>query len=617
MGLHMIRSVTIVISGLVFALAAAQAPDGPSQEELPPGTEAGEQEEGDRDKRRRRGVRRLGDVVGDGGEEWTIDIPAVQPPETAVEQLDIRLPDEAQDERLQSLLARRAFAPDDPEIEAELEALFDEVEAAALRALEAGDTELARRLIAVIAAFDVDRPVVARVEAEADRRERIRDLLARAGQALERGWLLEPEGGSALDLYRQALILEPENATARTGLDEVQQALIEAALEAARELDFEGAQFLVEAAAEVVDRPELIAETRSSITEHREHQISTLGREIDAAIEEGRFGAAEDGITQLVALGEDRDRIEGLRDRLQHERLYGGFEPGQVFSDPLADSVLDGPDMVVIPAGTFLMGSPENEDGRAGNEGPRHRVSFERGFAMGRTEVSVLEFRIFVDETGYVTDAERRGWSRIYDTNTGRIDRRPRINWRHDYLGGRATNDLPVIHVSFNDAEAYAAWLARRTGRPYRLPSEAEFEYALRGGTQTRYWWGDGSPEEAIENVTGDGDVSAVRGRWSAAFSEYTDGFWGPAPVASFPPNPFGLYDMGGNVMEWVEDCWHDSYVRAPSDGTAWVNPGCELRVLRGGAWSNSPEMCRSAFRLSDAPTGRDARVGFRVARDL
>jgi formylglycine-generating enzyme required for sulfatase activity len=174
-----------------------------------------------------------------------------------------------------------------------------------------------------------------------------------------------------------------------------------------------------------------------------------------------------------------------------------------------------------------------------------------------------------------------------------------------------------VLHVSWNDAQAYVNWLARGTGKSYRLPSEAEFEYALRAGSTGRYWWGDGSPPGVVENLTGDGDDSRARRSWSVAFRKYTDRFWGPAPVASFDPNPFGLYDMGGNVGEWVRDCWHDTYIRAPADGTAWVNPGCSQRVIRGGYWASSPDQTRSAFRLFAKPDFHDARIGFRIARDL
>jgi formylglycine-generating enzyme required for sulfatase activity len=277
-----------------------------------------------------------------------------------------------------------------------------------------------------------------------------------------------------------------------------------------------------------------------------------------------------------------------------------------------------GPEMVVMPARSFMMGSPEDEDDRMANEGPQHRVTFERGFALSRTEVTVGEFADFVRATGYRTDAEIAGESRVYDVETGRMDESEDIDWRLDYAGENADENLPVVHVSWRDANAYVQWLSEQTGRTYRLPSEAEFEYALRGGTQTPYWWGDGAPpEDDMENVTGDRDQSPSGARWNVAFRRYSDGHWGPAPVGTLVRNPFDLNDMGGNVMEWVEDCWHDSYVRAPGDGSAWVNPGCERRVIKGASWSSTPAMSRSAFRISSATTSTDMRVGFRVARDL
>jgi formylglycine-generating enzyme required for sulfatase activity len=195
--------------------------------------------------------------------------------------------------------------------------------------------------------------------------------------------------------------------------------------------------------------------------------------------------------------------------------------------------------------------------------------------------------------------------------------KRDGVTWEMDYDGRQASDDEPVVHVSWNDAVAYTRWLARGTGKPYRLPTEAEFEYALRGGKRTRYWWGEGAPGEVVENLTGQGDVSRNQRQWSVYFKDYTDRYWGPAPVGSFEPNPYGLYDMGGNVAEWVMDCWHDTYLRAPVDGSAWINPGCKLRVVRGGYWASSPEQSRSAFRISAVPDRHDARIGFRVARDL
>jgi len=222
-----------------------------------------------------------------------------------------------------------------------------------------------------------------------------------------------------------------------------------------------------------------------------------------------------------------------------------------------------------------------------------------------------------VNRTGYKSDAEKHGYAIVYDHLSGRLTRRDDIDWEHDYEGREAGEDLPVVHVSWNDAAAFARWLANGTGKPYRLPSEAEFEYALRAGSRGPYWWGEGTPRNAVENLTGEHDISRGRRQWNSYFKGYDDGYWGPAPVASYDPNPFGLHDISGNVGEWVMDCWHDTYIRAPTDGSAWLNPGCKLRVIRGGYWASAPEQARSAFRLSALPDRSEARVGFRIARDL
>jgi formylglycine-generating enzyme required for sulfatase activity len=244
-------------------------------------------------------------------------------------------------------------------------------------------------------------------------------------------------------------------------------------------------------------------------------------------------------------------------------------------------------------------------------------LRFDRGFAVAQSEVSVAEFRRFVEATDYVTDAERSGSSDSYEERGGRLVNKRGVDWRRDYRGSKARDNDPVVHVSWNDAAAYASWLAESSGRGYRLPSEAEFEYILRAGSQTRYWWGDGPPDRVLANLTGSNDVSRGNRNWANAFPDYGDGFWGPAPVRSYEANPFGLYDIDGNVSEWVQDCWHDNFRRAPETPEAWVNPGCEARVVRGGSWGSSPEQSRSAYRIATVASVTGGRVGFRVARDL
>ena len=584
-----------------------------AQESTPDERESGaETETGDR------GVRRLGDVISSGSSDFAMDIPAFQPPPQPVaEQPDVSLPDPVRNDRLQDILSRRAFAPDDPQIETELSALLDEVEAAADDALDAGDLGRAERLSEVIEVFDAERGVIARVVEERARRAEVDRLLAEAAQALEAGNLLEPADGSALGRYRQVLEIDDANAAAIEGVQATGNAMLADVDALVSEGSLEEAELVLREAEQLGLDPEALEARRELISAALEERQRSLFTDTREAIEAQQFERAETLLDELIGLGAPAPVLDDLRAALEDAQRYGGFEPGERFEDSLSGLDGTGPGMVVIPSGSYMMGSPQGEDGRSDNEGPRLRVRFERGFAMSRTEVTVGQFRRFVEATGFETDAERAGESRIYMTGSGRIAERRRVTWEDDFLGNRADDDLPVLHVSWNDATAYADWLAERTERAYRLPSEAEFEYALRAGSQTRYWWGDQAPVEAVENVTGEDDEFNDRRRWTEAFEGYGDGYWGPAPVASLQPNPFGLFDMGGNVMEWVADCWHDSYVRAPNDGSAWVNPGCERRVIRGASWSSTPTMSRSAYRLSSRTAATDARVGFRVARDL
>ena len=236
---------------------------------------------------------------------------------------------------------------------------------------------------------------------------------------------------------------------------------------------------------------------------------------------------------------------------------------------------------------------------------------------MSRTEITVGEFRRFVSASGYRTTSARRGISLAYEERSGNFVRRNGIGWQSAYDGTPASDDLPFLHVSARDAEAYADWLGKESGERYHLPSEAEFEYALRAGSSDRYPWGNAAPPAGVGNFTGAKDRSPEGRHWSNAFAGYGDGYWGPAPVARFAANAYGLHDLAGNVSEWVADCWHDGYRRAPDDGGAWLNPGCRTRVVRGGAWASAPAQTRSAWRSPAPADTTNARIGFRVARDL
>jgi formylglycine-generating enzyme required for sulfatase activity len=239
---------------------------------------------------------------------------------------------------------------------------------------------------------------------------------------------------------------------------------------------------------------------------------------------------------------------------------------------PFRDA-LSAPEMVVLPAGEFLMGSPEGEEGRYPNEGPQHRVTIDRRFAIGRYPVTFDEYDRFCAAMRRENPADA-GWGR-----------------------GRR----PLINVSWQDAHSYIAWLSQETGGAYRLPSEAEWEYACRAGTTSRYSFGNAITPGNANYVGSD------LGRTSE--------------VGAYLANRWGLHGLHGNVWEWVEDDWHENYQGAPSDGSAWRDSAPDrsprLCVLRGGSWGSNSRDCRSAFRCGNGSDSRNHAIGFRVAQTL
>jgi formylglycine-generating enzyme required for sulfatase activity len=234
------------------------------------------------------------------------------------------------------------------------------------------------------------------------------------------------------------------------------------------------------------------------------------------------------------------------------------------------------PEMVRISPGKFLMGSPENEEGRWGAEGPQREVTINYAFEIGKYEITFDEYDAFAN------DSKRRLPS---DAGWGRGKR-------------------PVINVSWNDAQDYVQWLSKQTGKKYRLPTEAEWEYVARAGTQTRYWWGD--------------DIGRNNASCYSCGSQWDN--QQTASVGSFKANAFGLHDTAGNVWEWTQDCWHGNYDNSPADGSAWLQKGggdCSRRVVRGGSWNYSPQYLRSASRLRGLTGAANDLLGFRIARDF
>lgn len=483
-------------------------------------------------------------------------------------------------------------------------------------ALAHGGGALSPRDLPLLQRWDAEHPDVHALAAHLARIEQANVALAEAERLLDLGQVLEPAADSAVAKLHQVLQIDPDNRTARHRLARVEDSFLRAAISAARNSDFATAEARLADAGQVRPGSPSVLDAATRVVELREQEAQRWKVRIAMELAAERPDAAEALLPQLEAATLDERDGQMARAEIERVRRYGAYDAGQLLSDALAGGG-QGPGMIVLPVGRFMMGSPRREEGSQPAEGPRHAVTFQRGFALARTETTVAQFRAFVEATGYRSSAERARSSLIYDERTGGMIERRGVDWRHDYVGSRAAADAPVLHVSWEDAHAYAQWLSEQTGARYHLPSEAQFEYALRAGSSARFPWGDGTPPARVENLTGDGDISPGGRRWTNAFRAYQDGYWGPAPVARHRSNAFGLSDMNGNVSEWVEDCWHDSYARAPRDGSAWVNPGCARRVVRGGSWGSSPEQSRSAFRTSSSAEATSARVGFRVAREL
>ncbi len=265
--------------------------------------------------------------------------------------------------------------------------------------------------------------------------------------------------------------------------------------------------------------------------------------------------------------------------------------PGQVFTDRLQDGS-SGPEMVWIPAGSFRMG--DIQGGGYSDEKPVHRVNVEQ-FAMGKYEVTVGEFRQFVNATGYKTEAEKDKGCNTYGDDWGY---KKDANWRNPYFS--QNNNQPVVCVSWNDATTYVEWLSQQTGKQYRLPTEAEWEYAARAGSETKYWWGN---EIGKNRAACDG----CGAEWGWDAKKMT------APVGSFNSNPFDLYDTVGNVWEWTCSEYENKYNGKEKKCTS--KNRARRPVVRGGSWVVEAGRVRSAFRLRDSHDYRVNFVGFRLAR--
>jgi formylglycine-generating enzyme required for sulfatase activity len=259
----------------------------------------------------------------------------------------------------------------------------------------------------------------------------------------------------------------------------------------------------------------------------------------------------------------------------------------------------DCPEMVVVPAGQFVMGSPANEPEREGDREDQVRVKIAKPFAIGAFAVTRGEFAAFVAATGYEVGEGCYFWTGT--TWEERADR----SWRAP--GFEQDDRHPVTCIDLKSAKAYTAWLSQKTGKSYRLPSETEREYATRAGTATPFWWGSSiSTDSANYNGT-------------SSYAHGPKGTWRQKTVRvdSFEPNAWGLYNVHGNVWDWTDDCWNESNIGNPADGSVRTTGDCTWRVARGGAWNYSPNYLRSAFRYWNLPDNRSGVQGMRVIRTL
>jgi formylglycine-generating enzyme required for sulfatase activity len=310
-----------------------------------------------------------------------------------------------------------------------------------------------------------------------------------------------------------------------------------------------------------------------------------------------RYSAGLFAVALLAAAG----TIDGERP------LDGRLGANRAVPQSLRDCDTSCPEMVIVPPGSFTIGSPLSELGRGSDENPQRIVTIAHTLAVGKYPVTRGEFAAFVKDTGRTL-----GPCEHWDGNSFRIE-------EGTYWSGafRQTDQHPVICVNWDDSQAYVQWLSRKVGKRYRLLREAEWEYAARAGTTTPWYWG---PSEAnLCRYANGADLSAkAQGVIAPSFVSCDDKYAHTSPVGSLGPNQFGLYDMGGNVGEWVEDCYHDTYADAPTDGSAvetCLPKFHNARVMRGGAWNAIPIWIRSASRDVEIPSLRADSFGFRIAR--
>lgn len=491
------------------------------------------------------------------------------------------------------------------------------------QAIRDGDFNHASRLLKLLKFGSVAQPEILNLNADFERSKQAagwfqkalvfeKEKIILASDKNENGQL----ENHAVAAYRKALEIFPDFQPALSAIDRLRSQRERAAMTLAKQSKFEAAIIALKEAEYIdMENPQ-----HQRVSSHVYGRLNQVIREkivlANMALDGLRIDEARqyhDQARKILAMHAD---VIGLTTRIDDVAHYGRLKARQVFTDAWTMSD-PAPEMVVIPYGQFDMGAHASMVSAPPEQLPRHKVTFKRGFAISRSEITVAQFRQFIESSAYQTRAATRGWSLVFDEKGGSMTKRNNVDWRHDHLGRIAKDELPVVHVNLPDANAYAQWLSLKTGESYRVPSEAEFEYVLRADRDTLYPWGNDAPKKVVANLAGAGDKSTQSRSWGNAIAGYKDFHWGAASVRSFPEESWGTYDISGNVEEWVRDCWHDSYQRGPVDGTAWVNPGCKMGVTRGASWASSLNEAAISFRSPTLLKTHNARIGFRVVREL
>jgi formylglycine-generating enzyme required for sulfatase activity len=456
---------------------------------------------------------------------------------------------------------------------------------------------------------------------ESMRTTRITTLLTEAELAITGRNLTTPGNANAFACYQQVLEMEPGNQAALKGLGQIIVVYIRLMDAALRIGNTDRAQSFEQAAREVSTYGGGVELARvDAMSPHIQRYIERRKRTAISSATDAAIAASDyDRLLELQVEAEEFEPGGAESNRIASAITRIETKPGRVFTDDLMDGQQVGPQLVVLPRGRFTMGAGGRKQVlvTSRNATPAHEVVVNRPLAMALTEVSVAEFRQFINATGYQTDAERL---RVAVVLTGKgVEHLGDRTWQQDYLGRDATDELPVVHVSWNDAAAYVAWLSESTGQRYRMPSESEFEYAARAGATGRFPWREGSLPNGIANLNGQQDMPpstwGERPPILGDLRRYRDGFFGPAPGASFQANKFGLHDMIGNLSEWTGDCYVENFEGKGTSQDLRDAENCRNRVVRGSDWAGEP--MRLSHRRGVSATTASNRIGFRVAREL